>query len=570
MMLVGPRQRWFVLAIGSIVVLTISGCPVNPQPPRMSQIRYFTATPNPVPHGGLTRLSWHATDPGTAPDAASCSLSSHTQGDPDPEPAAAVPCQGTQDFTISANVSFQFNVLKNPYHPGDTQHYLTQYLLVTTHTIDPDPDPEPVAVGWTRPGFDLEGSRHYPWGATVPTSGTPGERWRYTFTNVTSQHVLAGDVTGDGSIHLVTAQDGTLHVLRNDGSVRSQVNVSTGSGSRPHTYMLEDTNGDGALDIGIGYARHASYGDNEARVYDESGTLLHEVRRSGSFDGLGMAPITVIDGDMIVVESAGYAGQPRGFSKWDLATGSLVWAYPLGPNYHGHSAADIDGDGKLEFSYSTGTPNNGVTANGTNDSNTYTVIVNEDGANRLTQLYPYHANTSDSLLEAFVRFRPTEPHQLVSFKTHEPPYTGTSRVHVRKLDGTILYTHVGLSDARWFFGWADLDRDGVTEVVATNWSASASTLTVFDRYLVPKASRALAVGPQLPVVRAIADLDGDGDPDILVSRGTTLTAYNRQLDPMWEWISDVGGIWNAIVVDLDGNGRLDIVVLSESALVVLE
>jgi hypothetical protein len=580
MMLVGPRRRWFGLAIGLIVVLTITGCPFSSPPTRTSQIRYFNATPNPVLPGGLTRLSWHATDPGTAPNSASCSLSSHTQGNPNPEPAAAVPCQGTQDFTITANVSFQFNVLKHPYDPNNTQPYLIQYLLVTTLAPelepdpepdpDPEPGPEPVTVGWLRPGFDLEGSRHYPRGAAVPTTAPALERWRYPFAIVTSEHVLAGDVTGDGSIHLVTAQDGTLHVLRSDGSVRRQVNVSTGSGSTPHAYMLEDTNGDGSLDIGIGYRRHAAYGDNEARVYDESGTVLHEVRRSGSFDGLGMAPVTFVDGDIIVAESAGFAGQPRGFSRWNLATGALVWAYSVGPNYHGHSVADVDGDGKLELSFSTGTPHNGVTANGTNDSNTYTVIVDEDGTHRLTQLYPYHVNTTDSLLDAFVRFRPTEVHQLVSFKTQESPYTGTSRVHVRDLDGTILYTHVGLSDARWSFGWADLDRDGVAEVVATNWSPSASLLTVFDRYLVPNASRALAAGPHLPVVRVITDLDGDGDLDILVSRGTTLTAYDRQLAPMWEWISDVGGIWNVIVSDLDGNGRLDIVVLSESALVVLE
>lgn len=239
------------------------------------------------------------------------------------------------------------------------------------------------------------------------------------------------------------------------------------------------------------------------------------------------------------------------------------------PNYQGYSVADVTGDGRLEFAFSSGTPHNGATVGGTDDRNTYTIIVDESGRPQLVQRYPFDTNTRDALLDAFVRFREGEPHQLVSFKTHEPPYRGTSRIHLRDLAGAILHTHVGLQDARWFFGWADLNGDGTQQVVASNWSSAVASLTVFDRHLNVEHRIDLGRGPHAPVVRAIADVNGDGHPQVLVTRGRTLSSYDRALRRDWSWDAD-GNIWNTIVADLDGNGRLDVIVLTDGGVTVLE
>jgi hypothetical protein len=183
---VRSRQHWFTLAFGSIVVLAISGCPTHPPVTPATQIRHFTATPNPVAPGGVTRLSWHATDAGIFAGTPSCSLGSHTYG-ADPEPAVAVDCQGTGDFTITANVSFQLNVLDHPYDPDDPQPYLTQALLVTTTatpvTVGVQPASAALAVNTTQPfTATVTGATdgRVTWGATCGGIAGTGNTITYT------------------------------------------------------------------------------------------------------------------------------------------------------------------------------------------------------------------------------------------------------------------------------------------------------------------------------------------------------------------------------------------------------
>jgi hypothetical protein len=186
---VGSHQRWFVLSVGLIVLLTITGCPVNTPPAtRTTRILHFTATPNPVPPGGVTRLAWHATDPGTTAGTASCSLSRHVQGAPNPEPPNEVACQGVADHTITANVSFQLNVLKHPYVPDAPQPYLTQSVLVTTTAT-------PVTVGIQPTSVTLSAHQTQSFTASVSGAADTGVTWSAT----------CGTLSGNGNTRTYSA-----------------------------------------------------------------------------------------------------------------------------------------------------------------------------------------------------------------------------------------------------------------------------------------------------------------------------------------------------------------------------
>lgn len=529
---------------------------------RSPEILAFEASPTSIRLGDSVRFTWRVRAPDA--DALVCVLgfgdgSESRVLDPCPAEGGSV-SHRYRDYGESFGL---FPVTLSVWDGRGASTWKVRFVMIG------DDDSAVPPLAWTHPRNDLVGSRYLPASPSAVRT-VIGERWRLELPTVTFDGILTGDVTGDGSLNVVTVQDGSLYVLDADGAVEIQESVLTGSGSTPHVYMLEDVSGDGVLDIGIGYNRRNSYGPFETRIYDGSGSLLRAFARSGSIDGFGMAPVTVVGRDVIMVESAGFALHPRGFSRWSVDSGDVVWSYGIAPNFHGYSVADVTGDGKLEFLYSTGTPHNGASAGGTNDANTYTIIVNEDGVNVLTQLYPFDSNTKDTLLEGFVRFAPGEPYRLVSFKTHQPPYRGTSRVHVRDLDGTIRHTSVGLADARWFFGWADLSGDGVQQLVASNWSSTAATLTVFDRELRVDATIDLGSGSAMPVVRALADLTGDGHPEVLVSRGAMLTVYDRQLDVVWQWSDGSSEIRNAIVSDLDGDGRVDVIVLTTAGVVALD
>ena len=419
------------------------------------------------------------------------------------------------------------------------------------------------AQGWTHYLNDLAGTSAYH-GLTPPLeTGYPELSWQFTLPAYDIGYVLSGDVDGDGVNEIVTVQADVLYIISADGSVQSTTQLPL-VGEFPYVTVLEDANGDEVLDIGISVSRGVSNnGNQQFLIYDGNGTQLHHVIKPVSADG-GTEIVSILDQDVIVRYNAGFARDPRGFARWDLDTGTELWTYDMGPApTYSYSIRDVDNDGSLEMSTGTWTPHNGASGNGTTDGDVYSVIIDEVGTPELVQQYSA-GNSNGTLYDHLVQFQAGEPIQLLSFKGYNSSYSGTAQINLRDyLSGSVLHSFTGGVNQSWRYAVGDLDNDGTSEVVTGEWSnQGGGSLYVLDETLQVKASRPVAGA--LHTVRAIADLNGDGEQEVLTfTRSGDIIAYNAQLDEVWRWSTpDRSQVHNVIVSDNDNDGRLDVTALS--------
>ena len=195
-----------------------------------------------------------------------------------------------------------------------------------------------ITAGWTQPGGNRQGLRAYPVGSQIATSDE-----LILKTSLQGAGVLTGDVDGDGLLETVATSGDQLRIYAEDMSIQTQVTMP-GEG---HVTMVEDVNGDGIADIGIG-------GGGDARgqpyFYDGFGSLLQTFNRTVGYDGW-IPPVGVLDGDKILIAgNAGYSRDPRGLYVYDFAKGAELWGYDLGQGgMLQPSIADIDDDGLVDF-----------------------------------------------------------------------------------------------------------------------------------------------------------------------------------------------------------------------------
>ncbi len=127
-------------------------------------------------------------------------------------------------------------------------------------------------------------------------------------------------------------------------------------------------------------------------------------------------------------------------------------------------------------------------------------------------------------------------------------------------------------------GTADLSGDGVPEVVAVAAAERDGVLMAYRRAagaLIPRASAAGYAGPaagsRTPAQIVIADLDGDGRPEVVLARHSTevLSALELRHDRFVErWAVDFKASLtsNLVAADLDGDGLLDLAVATRRGL----
>jgi hypothetical protein len=416
--------------------------------------------------------------------------------------------------------------------------------------------------GWTHLNTDKISSNYYPIQSKSGFGADFSLGWEilmpYQFD---SSYLLSGDVTGDGNLEVVTVQRDTLYVIGKSGSVITRQFVGIIGMLEGRATLLADFSSNGALEIAVGYRRNTN-GPWYSRLYHGDGTLYKEVRRNVSQDGF-MEIIANIEGHALVRHQGIWSGNPRGFSLWDLSEDVMLWEYNVGPYSTIPSIADVNDNGLYEISYGTWTPHNGVSANGTNDSNTYTVIVDQQGNPVLVQQFP--GTTSErkgGLSEIFVRLTENANHQILSIKDHNRWYPGTSLLYIRDLDGTVKHSFNGQYNSYWFHSVADLYRTGTKQIVVTNSSDDLNKIFVLNDKL------ELLHEAELPkdfVLSAVSDLTSNGTEEILlISRSQhAFMVLNPELEVIYEYVNPAApAVLRAIVSDVVQENVANIVLLT--------
>ncbi len=320
--------------------------------------------------------------------------------------------------------------------------------------------------GWRYTRSDRAGSCYYSWGSTELTENTLLEK--FSISNAYGS-LLTGDVTGNGHLEIIYVNGDQLEIYDGTGNLLHGVTLGSSNCS---IGILEDINGDGVLDIGIGTGGTSNL---KTYFYDGEGSLLKTLSKSAGYD-CTMRPVGLLgNGDFVVSLNGGnsHSDMYRGFAVYDKGVDSEKWCYKVGPAFSITSIADFDGDGMLDLTNEARTVHNGCNADGYNNNGTMTtdddmwlIIADEQGNEKFSKKYPSPSDGSSE--HYFSDLNHDGVMEIVGFEGHYSTcYHGTSEIHLFDQSVEITDTFSGSEDARWSFTITDIDRDGKDEVIAS-------------------------------------------------------------------------------------------------------
>ena len=408
----------------------------------------------------------------------------------------------------------------------------------------------PLWTGWRYPRADQAGLAFSAEYTTVPV--TTNLASKFTLAGV-SGTILTGDVDGDGALELVATAGSELRLYRGDGTLKRTIALPQAC----FAAMLEDVDGDGVLDIGLG----SSGTGFSAYFYKGDGTLLKTFagQHAGGSD-VTIMPIGLVGPSVLMGYNGGTAWTPRGVAAFDYASTAESWYYQVGPsNGMAFSVGDLDGDGLIDITMRSASSNKGASGNGTTDGDMYLVAVDENGAKKLSQKYPAPGDgVADHL---FADLNKDGVCEILGFEGHDAVTNkGLSKIQVYGTNGVVQHTFNGASNAGWAFAVGDVAGDGGLEVVATSTSGEKTSL--LDGSL-NKLLEKSGVG----YVKLICDLTGDGTPEIVTLSDKGLL---RILDAHLTVLASVqAGTSQGKVIasDIDGDGVVEIICLTDKVYV---
>ena len=396
--------------------------------------------------------------------------------------------------------------------------------------------------------------------------GSFGPRLDFS-TGTTNIRLSVGDLDGDGRPDVVMGrsdgeQDSPLALLGNrsvSGSISFAASVSIPTGRRGLSVAVCDFDGDGVPDLGIGSGSPASF----------------SVLRNTNLDVVfpppaieSVTPASAVPGSSVTVTGQNFSadggknvvlfGSARGEVTAATAT-SLTVTVPVGAT-HGPVTVTHLGNRLTAMSPKAFLPTFSGTAGVFEHlpradvgagSNPYVSVVSDlDGDGKPDLVTANWGGRSVSVLRN------------ASSSGHLHAGSFGSKVDL-DAGGSVPAVAVG-----------DLDGDGRPEVVASNYIGGV--VSVFPN---TSASGSLSFGMRLDLTTggsqwgvSIADLDGDGKPDIVVAnpgRGVTvLRNTSTQGSLTFAARADVGEVpgtpWSLSGGDLDGDGKPDIAVVGNS------
>jgi hypothetical protein len=378
--------------------------------------------------------------------------------------------------------------------------------------------------------------------------------------------VAVADVNGDGIPDLLVAnfqgnngQSQGLSVLlgKGDGSFQPQKQFSTGF--VPFSMAVGDVNGDGTPDVVVG-----NFGAHTVSVLQGTG--------DGSFDppqnfATGFYPGALVVADVtgdgkpdIVVTNSGSSFNPGSAVSVLPGNGDGSFQAPpaiaTGATPVATVVADLNGDGKRDI----------VTAN-QNDGSISVLLGNGDGSFQPRQTISLHF-PPNALAVADVN-GDGKPDLVVAY------LNGTLSVLLGNGDGTFQNSPAYLKQHTYKVGKdpdsvavADVNGDGKPDIVVTNRVSNTVTVLLGNgdgsfqdspSYL---AQHTFAVGLD-PESVAVTDLNGDGKPDIVVGYLYGVSVLPGNGDGTFQPRQGIFAgyyVTSVAVADLNGDGRPDLVV----------
>ncbi len=326
-------------------------------------------------------------------------------------------------------------------------------------------------------------------------------------------HTLVGNIDADPSLEIVTSAlaAGPLYAWNADGTPVNGWPLSTDLGvGYPGLGKLANT----ASGMQV-FAGYVASGNNNLVAYATNGAPLPGwPRTSGNYVSTPPA-LADVDGDGL---DEIFIGEEDGLLHGYRADGSLLSGWPRGfvpglPDQGGQrrqtpAIADLDGDGDLE-------------------------IVTTSSGNSPDYLYAYHHTGAD----------------VAGFPVVQPG--------------------VGLADPMPVVG--DVDGDGAAEIVLLGrtgqYDEEPETVYIFSAQGALERSIPLQGSTVYGTAPALADLNGDGVPEIVVQTGTTLEVWRGTGAALPGWpvvwktsTFDYAGNSSPVVGDVDGDQSPDIVI----------
>ncbi len=411
-------------------------------------------------------------------------------------------------------------------------------------------------------------------GGFLDASGTylPGHR-DYT------TDVALGDLDGDGDLDLVTATESAIdRVYRNDGSGRfAEVAGGLASGGgRSQTCALADVDGDGDLDVALGSAHDEYYGRRHLLFLNRGNATFSPAPTGATPRDLryvaALAWVDVdADADPDLLLAAGdqqFGDQPRLYvndGAGRLRDATERGYPPDAPHVSGLAAGDVDGDGDVDL----------ILANGYSPGyHEMNLVYRNDGLGRLAPIDPF-AGQVPAFTNVVQVGDIDGDGDIDVFFGNDPGNDGRDRLFQNDGRGyfvDVSATHLPFDDDFCHAAClGDLDGDGDPDLVVAAATWSQSTLRVFRNDGTGRFRRVLTYPAPAETITAVAigDIDGDGDGDLLLGRYPTGSRghllYRNEGDLRFTDATagrlppSAGYVRAAKLGDVDGDGDLDAV-----------
>ena len=349
--------------------------------------------------------------------------------------------------------------------------------------------------------------------------------WELAPVEAKPKGVRVADVNGDGEIDFLCMYPTYFQIRNINGGVFCQVNIH-------NKYIIGnclDIDDDGKLEIFVSIMIKDTF---FLHVYDYKGILLRKIDAISGEDvrpPLGWDGYCAVQGlidvnrdgtkDLVTRVNTGLDRQPRGVFVYDYQTGSEMWHFLMGTSPNKLSLADINGNGNQEIVVPTSAPENGSDVNGTNDSTSYVIALDNSGdllwKNPLGRVFSSVEHMDivdidgDGVSEIVA--------QKISWRAEDPEQDRIYIIDAR--DGEeIKHRNIGKYARGQVVG--DWDRDGRDEIIVGG-CGNGTELWILNSNLdtISSYSHTPWIEPQLT-----DDIDGNGTQELIC-----LTGDNRLL-----------------------------------------